>query len=222
MSGVPYVADLVQQTNGTFNFPFVLTAWADLYPLGTQGVFHAEMRDAVDDPVALFEWSTAKGNLTYSQSLANGFISFTANPPAGVPGQIIQLGSSLVTFGTDVPIGDTLPQTLASLLAFLQASIDSQIASCTYSVSASTILNVVFTTAGTLGNAFVLNTAVSGASVSGPTLTGGGGLLTMTANVTDIENFDGVYYYDCRWENGSEMVPLFGGTITFVQGVTRD
>jgi hypothetical protein len=48
-------------------------------------------------------------------------------------------------------------------------------------------------------------------------------MLTLTAPISDIENFLGSYVYDCRWESldGQNITYLFGGTITFVQGVTR-
>ena len=216
-------ANLTQQTNANFVQMFMLTPWADLYDL-TQGGFRAQLRDVVSDPIALYEWSTANGNIGYSQTLANASITFTGNPS---PNDIIMLGTTTVTFvasgatGLQVNVGGSLSVTLASLVTFLNASLDNQISRCTYSGTAGSILNITYDTAGTLGNAFPI-AALSATAPVPPTLSGGGGLLTMTAPVRDIEEFNGTYYYDCRYENGPILTVLFGGTIQFIQGVTRD
>lgn len=217
------IADLAFQTNGTLFQSFILTPWADLYDLSL-GTFHGQMRQNIADNVVLYEWNAANGNISYNQTFANGFITFTVNP---VPLTTLQLGSSLWTFvasgatGNQTNVKATLAATLAQLLLDLQASLDVQVLMCSYSVTASSILNVTFNTAGTLGNAYVLTSGVPGALASGTTLSGAGGMLILMAKESEIQSFAGVYYYDIRWETNTALIPIFGGTIVFTEGVTR-
>lgn len=46
-------------------------------------------------------------------------------------------------------------------------------------------------------------------------------LLTIHVSQRDIAHIVGAYPYDVRVEGLAEPIPLFGGTITFEQGVTR-
>jgi hypothetical protein len=112
---------------------------------------------------------------------------------------------------------------MTSLVAWLNGSTDPQISLASYSASGSGILNVSYDNAGTVGNLFPIGASSSGVTVSNPTLQGGGGLLTLTAPISDICNFLGNFVYDCRWESldGSTIVTLFGGQISFTQGITR-
>lgn len=218
------VDNIEVQTNGTFAVSFEMSAWADLYDL-TEGTFHSQLRETIASPVVLLEWSSAKGNISYNQTLANGWIAFASNP---LNGQTITIGSTEIAFieagpavGNQIVIAGNLPATLTSLLSFLSASLDADIVKCTYKI-VSTTLNVEYKTAGTLGNLFAIATGVADSTISGATLSGGGGILTMLADINQISEFSGAYYYDVRYETSSAIAPLFGGTITFTQGVTRD
>jgi hypothetical protein len=201
-----------------------MDAYASLYNFSV-GNFRAQLRDAIANNFNLYEWNPANNNITYSQSSANGFITYTVNPSTL---DTVTLGSTIVTWVTGTPtglqvkIGTTLASSIANFVTFANASLDSQISQCTYSGSGGTVLNIVYKTRGLAGNAFPIAAAGSSLTVSGATLTGGGGLLTLTASVAAIEQFNGTYFYDVRWENGPTIAVLFGGTIVFVEGVTRD
>jgi hypothetical protein len=210
-------------SNGTFVFSRALAPWAQIYPLAS-GVFRAFMRLQVTDPVVWYSWASdgsEKGSISFTPTMANGTITFAANPAAG---DSIQIGSTLVTFvtgtatGNQVQIGLTLEATMAALLAFLNASSDSQIVLCSYSV-AEYVLSIVYKTTSMAGNQFII--AASAATPSATTLYGAGGVMQMSAPIGDIQNFSGVYVYDCRWEYSSDIVYLFGGTLTWIEGVTR-
>jgi hypothetical protein len=83
--------------------------------------------------------------------LSWGTITFASNPLSNAT---ITLGGTVVTFGTDVAIGGSLASTLASLLAFLNASVNVNIIKCTYAVTnnvlgirSKTVNNTTFTLA---------------------------------------------------------------------------
>ena len=122
-----------------------------------------------------------------------------------------------------VHLGSSLPVTIQSLVALLNSSLDPQIGLCTYGYSGSGNVNVTFANAGSNGNSFTINASTANIVPSGPTLTGGGGLLTLTTPLGALQNFLGEFVYDCRWESadGQAIVYLFGGTLDFIQGVTR-
>lgn len=218
--------DLLAQNNDSFVFSRILTPWADLYDLDA-GTFRAQMRKSADDHVVFYEWSSADGRIALATTAANGTVSFTLNPTNG---KTLTLGQTVVTLvtpstdhplGNEVAIGINLGATLINLLAFLHASIDIDIAQCSYDV-AGTDLAIVFKTNGTLGNLFQLATNVTGATASGETLSGANAELTMSAPWEDLRLFVGEYVYDCRFELGADVrVSLFGGTITWNEGVTR-
>ena len=216
--------DIEHQTNGTFTQTFALDAWSDLYDL-SDGHWHSMLRTDVESAIAHYEWSTENGGIEYSQTLAHGEITFTINP---TPDSNITIGTTVVIFGTDVVIGLNLAATMTSLRTFLDASDDENISRCTYSVTPITsgsVLNMVYKTAGTLGNAFPFATTVPGSTPSNEDelFEGGGSMLTMVAQVEDIAVFVGDYFYDVRFQgNNGILVPVIGGMITFTQGVTRD
>jgi len=218
------ILDITHRTNGTFVQTFVLDAWADLYDFSL-GHWHAMLRKQVESAIAHYEWSTENGKIEYDETLAHGEITFVSNP---VLGTSVTIGSTVVEFGASdgVPIGVNLAATLTNLLTYLNNSDDADIVRCTYTVIAGTILKLTYFTAGSLGNAFPIDTDVAGADTSGDTLTGGGGTLTLRAPVEDIETFFGDYFYDVRFQvpdtNGEVLVPIVGGVITFEKGVTRD
>jgi hypothetical protein len=218
------VYDIEHRTNGTFVQSFELSRWCDLYDFNA-GHWHAMLRKQTTSAIAHFEWSTENGLLEYSDTYAQGNIAFAINP---VLGTNLLIGATVVEFGaTDGPaIGLTLAATMANLLAFLEASDDDDIHRCTYSITTGSILNITYNSTGSLGNAFPIATNAASAITSGDFLQGGGGIVTLTAPVEDIETFDGEYFYDVRFQmeitDGILYAPIVGGTITFVPGVTRD
>lgn len=106
---------------------------------------------------------------------ASGQIIFSRQPGIG---STINLNGKSVSFvsgtptGLQVQIGADLSATLASLVAFLNGSADTTIDDNTYSLTGGT-LNIVQDADGIAGNSFTLATTVTGAQLSGPTLTGG-------------------------------------------------
>lgn len=122
-----------------------------------------------------------------------------------------------------VHLGGNLPVTITNLVAFLNSSQDPQIGLCTYGYSGSGNVNVTFDSAAANGNLFQLGSSTGNVTPSGATLTGGGGLLTLTTPIGALANFLGEFVYDCRWESadGQSIIYLFGGSIAFIQGVTR-
>lgn len=122
---------------------------------------------------------------------ATGSIAFTVNP---APGDTITLNGVVWTFvsGTasdnETEIQGTAIQTLDALADDLNASADPEIAKCTCARPTGTeTLVITFDTAGLSGNSFTL--AASAATVSGPTLAGGG--------------------YAHAWESGADDIPSF-------------
>lgn len=71
-------------------------------------------------------------------SHAWGRITFATNS-----GQTIHLGGTLVTLGTDVSLGASLAATLAALVTFLNASLDSGIKQATYTTDGTSLLITV-------------------------------------------------------------------------------
>jgi len=218
------VYNIEHQTNSTFAQTFVLDAWCDLYDFSI-GHWHSHLRRQLASAVVHYEWSTENGMIEFDESNAVGWISFTNNPDIG---EAIMIGATVVEFGASdgVVIGATLAVTLANLLAYLEASVDEDLSRCTYDISAGNTLNIIYGTTGGLGNSFPIEATVAGSTKSGEFLAGGGGVLTMTAPVEDVETFDGDFYYDVRWqaiETGRTFyIAVVGGVITFIRGVTRD
>lgn len=115
---------------------------------------------------------------------ATGTATFTVNPTAT---NTLTIGGSAITFvasgatGLQVNIGTTLAITMSNLLTFLLGSADVNLVKCTYTLSGSVLtiranqFQGTGTNAGTGGNTIALATTVTGASVSGATLTGGTG-----------------------------------------------
>lgn len=100
---------------------------------------------------------------------AEGSITFSENPSKN---DTITINGSVLTFGTDITIGDSLSDTVSNTVLALNESDDTNISAATYSMNADgTEIDVVYDAAGTAGNAFTL--AASAATVSGSTLSGG-------------------------------------------------
>jgi hypothetical protein len=122
---------------------------------------------------------------------ATGTIAFTVNPS---PGDTITLNGTVWTFVSGTPSGDeteiqaTLEDTLDQLVSDLNASVDVEIAACTYAhPSGEPTLTITFDTAGPTGNAFTI--AASAATVSAATLTGGGHAHVWDSGADDIPSY---------------------------------
>lgn len=210
--------------SASFAFSRIMTPWSALFPLAT-GKWRAYMRAVLDDPVVLYQWSTDNGLIQYGPSYANTVFAFTQLP---LPNQeTMTLGTTLVQFTSGpaadlmVPVGPTIGATVVNLFAMLQASADPQVNLCTYQVNGNELL-VQYKTTDPAGNEFAVAETNSNNAPLGPTLSGAGGLLTMTAPIEDIDNFEGTYIYDVRWEGpDGTVIQIFGGSITFSPGVTR-
>ena len=111
---------------------------------------------------------------------ATGSIAFTAQPANN---SIVTINGTDVTFVTGTPtsgqvkIGATLADTVAALVAYLNASVVANVAAATYSAALSgATLNITHDTLGTSGNSFTLakgTTPNPNATLSGATLSGG-------------------------------------------------
>jgi hypothetical protein len=214
--------DLSAYNNTPFAFYPGVTTWDQLFGLSL-GIVRMQMRTAVGNVNVLYEWSTANGKIIVAPVQATGTIEFVGNPTNG---EAIKIGSTTVTFvasgasGNQVDIGSSLQATLASLLQFLQTSADAQLSQCSYEAYNQTLM-VSFDVAGVAGNNFDLATTAAEATASSATLTGGGTQLQITAPISDIADFVGTYAYDCRYEGLFSTALMFGGTITFIQGITQ-
>lgn len=143
---------------------------------------------------------------------ASGSLVFSAQPATL---SIVTINGTAVTFTTGAPtagqvkVGDTLADTVAALVYFLNASADANISPATYSASLDgTTLNIVHDTIGTAGNAFTLAKGATpnpNCTLSGATLTGGaaagaknhvftGGALTLPDAAVEIGMPDVPHY----------------------------
>jgi hypothetical protein len=214
--------DLSAYNNTPFAFFPNVTTWDQLFDLSL-GIIRMQMRKTPSDVNVVHEWSTANGKIIVAPITASGTIAFLQNPANN---EAITIGTTAVTFktsgatGDQVNIGDSLTDTLASLLQFLQASSDGQLSQCSYEVFNQTLM-ISFKVDDVAGNNFTLSTTVAEATASSTTLTGGGAQLQITAPIADIADFVGSYSYDCRYEGLFSTALMFGGTITFEQGITQ-
>ena len=219
------VDNLTARNTEAFDYEFLLKAEALAYDL-SGGVLRAQMRKSATGIPVYLEWSTANGRITLTPVKAAGFVTFTKNPVAD---DTLTIGETVVTFvasgaaGLQVALGADLDATMVNLAAMLSASSDPDLAAQTYSATDSR-LDLLAKDTGPLGNLMALAVTSEGASVSAPTLAGGGTLARMRAPLSEVTRFTGAYVYDLRFEagNGSDYVVLRGGTLTFDQGVTRN
>lgn len=107
---------------------------------------------------------------------ATGTLSLTGQPSAN---DTFTVFGTAITFvasspvGNQVVIGGTTAVTLANLLAFLQQSLDTNIAQGNYANLSGTIITVTDKLPGTAGNALTLAKSGTNLAVSGATLSGG-------------------------------------------------
>lgn len=146
---------------------------------------------------------------------ATGSITFAGNP---APGDTITINGAVFTFvagsptGNQIEIQGSLAATLAEAADVLNASVVAEVAVATYDDQGGDTLLIAHDTAGPGGNAFTL--AASAATVSGPTLAGGGYAHVWTSGGDDLPSL--------ALEAGHPKVPAFfmnagvrGGTIAF-------
>jgi phage tail sheath protein FI len=106
---------------------------------------------------------------------ASGQITFSREPGIG---STINFNGSIVTFvsgtptGLQVQLSGDLETTLGRLLSFLTGSANAQIVQNTYQVISGTLL-ITQKVANAAGNGYLLNSTVTGATLSGSHLTGG-------------------------------------------------
>lgn len=119
-------------------------------------------------------------------SAAVGTITFSANP---APNSTITLGTTVWTFvssgatGNQTNIGASLSATLAALASQLNASTDSQVSQCTYTVTP-TVLTITYKTTAASGGNFALAASTvpaSNGTVSAATLTYNGNTVWQNA-----------------------------------------
>jgi len=100
----------------------------------------------------------------------------------GTTGNLFALGANVTPPLNQVTLGQSLDVTLQNLMTFLTGSLDPQISLCTYSLNQGTI-TLITKAQNSAANGFLLNTTVTGLTLSGPNLTGGsnaGSLTTAT------------------------------------------
>jgi hypothetical protein len=142
---------------------------------------------------------------------ASGTVTLTANPAAN---DTLTLNATVITFvsgtpsGSQVQIGASNLVTLASLLAFLNASTDTQLVKCTYSTLGN-VLTITYKLTGVGGNSFTLaksSTAItlSAGDLAGGVVTSSVGYATSPASGTDISAMLGL-----NAANSTGLIPGF-------------
>lgn len=106
---------------------------------------------------------------------ASGTVTMTGSPANN---DTLTIGGTLITFktaspvGSQVLIGPTAAQTMVNLLAFLQASTDTNLILATYAAMG-TVLTVSYGVVGVAGNSYTLAKSSTNITLSGATLAGG-------------------------------------------------
>lgn len=140
------------------------------YDVGTFAAIAFQLGASAIQVVRVTDGTDVKAT-TVAQSAApkaTGSVAFTGQPTAA---QTLTLNGSVVTFvasgatGLQVNIGASLAATLASLLALLQGSADTQLVKFTYAVVGNN-LNLTAATGGVAGNSLTVATNVTGATVT--------------------------------------------------------
>ena len=124
-------------------------------------------------------------------SLATGSVAFSANPVTTstlvINGTSIEFITTFVS-GNEVQIGYDITATLADLLEFLNASMDTQLVKMTYALAgAAGPLLITSVLGGVAGNAYTLSLGgTTHATLSAATLLGGGG--SGWSQIGEVEN----------------------------------
>lgn len=164
----------------------------------TQAELPAGMAMTWDADIGRFRIQGAGTGVGKALSYASAPTAFGSYTFSGQPANndLITIQGTAVTFktsgatGNQVNIGTDLPTTLASLVAFLNASTDVNLALCSYVVVGS-VLYVISKVTGTAGNSYTTaktgtNIAVSGATLAGGSGTDVSGLLKLTSGVASV------------------------------------
>lgn len=148
-----------------------------------------------------YDETTGKFTNSASGAAARGWLDFSKNPAAG---ETILINTKTITFkasgatGLEVNIRATLGETLADLVAMLNASSDTSIDDCTYAAyppGNGYRLEIAADAVGTAGNSIAITTGTTvGCTRSGATLAGGtaaatavtGGYWTSSAIAGDL------------------------------------
>lgn len=123
--------------------------------------------DTTDTAASASVSATAAINATDQVTYAS---NPTANSTVTINGTVWTYVSAITT-GNQILLGATLPLTLASAVATLNASLDTNTVKSTYSTNGTTILSMSADIAGTAGNSYTL--AASVGTVGGATFSGG-------------------------------------------------
>ncbi len=141
------------------------------------------------------------GAPTTTQVAATGFIQLVNNPSDG---DTITINGTVFTFktlpagGFEIQIGASNTASASNAATALNASGDANVTPATYA-AASDKITVTHDTLGAAGNSFTL--AASAATVSGPTLTGGGYQHVFTAGAATLPSY--------AIEVGHEKIPAY-------------
>ena len=154
--------------------------------------------------------------------------AFTANP-ANL--DTLTIAGTAITFvtaapvGSQVQIGGNLAATLASLMTFLNASVDANLIKVTYALSGTTLQLTVNTNqvVGAAGNALTLAKSSTVITVSGATFAGGlGDGTTFWTNLANVINNGNAYHapsqYVIATAGGGVAIPLLSTQLTFTGG----
>lgn len=126
---------------------------------------------------------------------ASGSLTFVSNPTNG---QTIILSGVTWTFvtsgatGNQTNLGLSLAATLTQLQSDLNASANASIDKATYSATG-TALDIIYKTAGVVGNGYTLSGGTSGATPSAATLTGGADASTVPTATLEVGPTSGTY-----------------------------
>lgn len=133
---------------------------------------------------------------------ANITVSGTGTLAGGVAADTLTIQGTAITFvnasptGNQVLVGATSSETIANLLAFLQASIDANLYLMTYALSGLTITATAKIT-GAGGNSYTLAKSSSAITIGGATFSGGG-TNTAAGGIQELNTFllanPGMYY----------------------------
>jgi hypothetical protein len=166
---------------------------------------------------------------------ASGTATFSGNPANN---DTISVAGTTITFvtgspvGSQVKIGASLAATLSNLLTFLNASVDTNLVKCTYSVLNGASVLVVTASqfsnsgaqAGSGGNSLTLAKASTAITLSGATLAGGSAtwqtFWTNAASVINSGNaFHGPSLVVVATAQTSTTPPTLSSTVTFSGGL---
>jgi hypothetical protein len=138
----------------------------------------------VDGPYGYYWTIPTKGNN------ATGTVTAAGNPAAS---DTLTIAGTTITFvassptGNQVLIGASDTDTMHNLLTFLQGSSNANLATCAYVLNG-VVLTLIAVALGAAGNSITIAKSSSSLTLSGATLSGGGGVTSFT-QITDTNFF---------------------------------